>query len=103
VSCRYLTHRSGTGSSPNVPPRSHLFLTKHTGRRTEECSKRWIWLTIGPDLSIAAIREDRILDEAHATGGDVRRLADLFGLSIQAGTRYTNVISHPDLGSTSRP
>jgi integrase len=82
---------------------AHLFLTKHTGRRTEECSKRWIWLTIGPDLSIAAIREDRILDEAHATGGDVRRLADLFGLSIQAGTRYTNVISHPDLGSTSRP
>ncbi|MEU4472434.1 hypothetical protein [Micromonospora sp. NPDC023888] len=27
----------------------------------------------------------------------VRRLADLFGLSIQAGTRYTNVISHPHL------
>jgi integrase len=75
----------------------HLFRTRHTGRRTEECSKRWIWLIIGPDLSIAAIREDRILDEAHATGGDVRRLADLFGLSIQAGTRYTNVISHPDL------
>jgi hypothetical protein len=45
--------------------------------------QRWIWLTIGPDLSIAAIREDRILDEAHATGGDVRRMADL---SIQAGT-----------------
>ena len=82
---------------------AHLFLTKHTGRRTEECSKRWIWLTIGPDLSIAAIREDRILDEARATGGDVRRLADLFGLSIQAGSRYTNVISYPDLGSTSRP
>jgi hypothetical protein len=83
----------------------HLFLTKHTGRRTEECSKRWIWLTIGPDLSIAAIREDRILDEAHTTGGDVRRLADLFGLSIQAGTRYTNVISHLDLSGNdqSRP
>ena len=76
---------------------AHLFLTKHTGRRTEECSKRWIWLTIGPRLSVAAVREDRILDEAHATGGDVRRLADLFGLSIQAGTRYTNTVDHPDL------
>jgi hypothetical protein len=32
-----------------------------------------------------------------ATGGDVRRLADLFGLSIRAGTGYTNVLSHPDL------
>jgi len=31
------------------------------------------------------------------SGGDVRRLADLFGLSIQAGTRYTSVIGHPDL------
>jgi hypothetical protein len=79
-----------------------VFLTKHTVRRTEECSKRWIWLTIGSDLSIAAIREDRILDEAQATGGDVRRLADLFGLNIQAGTRYTSAVSHPDLGSTNQ-
>jgi hypothetical protein len=76
---------------------AHPFLTKQTGRRTEECSKRWIWLTIGPDRSVAAVREDRILDEAHATGGDVRRLADLFGLSIEAGTRYTNTVGHPDL------
>jgi hypothetical protein len=50
-----------------------------------------------PDLSIAAIREDRILDEAHATGGDVRRLADLFGLSMQVGTRYIGAVSHRDL------
>ncbi|HWH01704.1 MAG TPA: hypothetical protein VNV66_20845 [Pilimelia sp.] len=78
---------------------THLFVTEHTGRRTEECSKRWIWLTIGPGLSAAAIREDRILDEAHATGGDVRRLADLFGLSIQAGTRYAGALTHPDLTS----
>ncbi len=75
----------------------HLFITWHTARRTEQCSKRWIWLTIGPGLSAAAIREDRILDEAHATEGDVRRLADLFGLSIQAGTRYTATADHPDL------
>jgi hypothetical protein len=62
----------------------------------------WIWLAIGPDLSIAAIREDRVLDEAHATSGDVRRLADLLGLSIRAGTRYTATLNHPDLtlGST---
>lgn len=75
----------------------HLFITKHTARRTDPCSRRWIWLTIGPGLSGAAIREDRILDEAHAPEGDVRRLADLFGLSIQAGTRYTNTVDHPDL------
>ena len=37
------------------------------------------------------------------SGGDVRRLADLFGLSIQAGARYTNVISHPDLSGSRQP
>lgn len=80
----------------------HLFITWHTARRTEVCSRRWIWLTIGSGLSAAAIREDRILDEARATEGDVRRLADLFGLSIQAGTRYTNTLSHPDLNMNQR-
>ncbi|MER7007827.1 hypothetical protein ABT297_32950 [Dactylosporangium sp. NPDC000555] len=50
---------------------------------------------VGPDLSVAAIREDRILDGAHATGCDVRRLADLFGLSIRAGTRYTDTVDMP--------
>lgn len=43
------------------------------------------------------IREDRILDELHATGGDLRRLSDLFGLSIQGADRYAAAINHPDL------
>jgi hypothetical protein len=43
----------------------------------------------------------RILDEAHATQGDVRRLADLFGLSIQAGTRYVATVDDPDLTNES--
>ena len=59
--------------------------------------KRWIWLTVGPGLSVAAIREDRILNEAHASGGDMRRLTDLFGLSVNAATRYTKTVDHPDL------
>jgi hypothetical protein len=32
-----------------------------------------------------------------------RRLADLFGLSIIAGTRYTDTIQHPDLNQSTRP
>jgi hypothetical protein len=56
-----------------------------------------MWLTVGPGLSPSAIREDRILNEAHATGGDMRRLTDLFGLSVNAATRYTNTVDHPDL------
>ncbi|ABW12019.1 hypothetical protein Franean1_2589 [Parafrankia sp. EAN1pec] len=41
-------------------------------------------------------REDRILNEAHATGGDASRITDLFGLSVSASTRYTATVDHPD-------
>jgi hypothetical protein len=41
--------------------------------------------------------DHRILDEAIATGGDTRRLYDLFGLSVKGAQRYTAVLDHPDL------
>jgi hypothetical protein len=48
--------------------------------------RRWITGTIG--TSEQAIREDRILDEALATNGDIRRLCDLFGLTVGGAERY---------------
>ena len=75
----------------------HFFVHHRTAGRNELVTRRWIWLTVGPGLSAAAIREDRILNEAHATGGDMRRLTDLFGLSVNAATRYTITVDHPDL------
>jgi hypothetical protein len=50
-------------------------------------------LTLRPQ----ALREDRILHVIHATGGDVRRICDLFGLSVEGATRYLNTVEHPDL------
>ncbi len=47
------------------------------------------------------IREDRILDEAHASRGDTRRLSDLFALSIKAATRYTDTVDNPGLDTLS--
>jgi hypothetical protein len=44
---------------------------------------------------VQAIREDRILHEAHATKGDVRHLCDLFGLSVAGAQRYTATLDHP--------
>ena len=44
-----------------------------------------------------ALREDHILHEIHATGGDVRRICDLFGLSVEGATRYLSTVEHPDL------
>ena len=49
-----------------------------------------------------ALREDRILHEIHATGGDVRRIYDLFGLSVEGATRYLKTIEHPDLTTVDR-
>ncbi|GAA2090609.1 hypothetical protein [Actinomadura alba] len=60
-------------------------------------ARRWVLLTAGIRGAIQAIREDRILHEAHPTAGDIRRLADLFGLSINAAERYAATVDHPDL------
>ena len=39
-------------------------------------------------MSGQVIRRDRILDEAHATGGDIRALTDLFGLTAAGAMPY---------------
>jgi hypothetical protein len=43
------------------------------------------------------MREDRILQEIHATGGDILRICDLFGLSVEAAVRYPVAPTHSDL------
>ena len=70
--------------------------------RTDPVGHRWVKLAIGPGLTATSIREDRILNEAHTSGGDQRRLADLFGLSIEAVTRYIATLDHPYLASGPR-
>ncbi|MFC8127352.1 hypothetical protein [Streptomyces sp. NPDC057302] len=42
-------------------------------------------------INVQALREDRILQEIHATGGEIRRICDLFGLSITGALRYTEI------------
>ncbi len=48
-------------------------------------------------LHAQAVREDRILDEVAATDGDVRRICDLFGLSVGAALRYAATADHSRL------
>jgi hypothetical protein len=43
------------------------------------------------------LREDRLLHEAEATGGDPRRICDLFGLSVGAVLRYTATVDQTGL------
>ena len=46
---------------------------------------------------IQAIRDDRVLFEAHASGGGIRRICDVLGLSVTAAGRYTATTGHPGL------
>jgi hypothetical protein len=48
-------------------------------------SGRWITCTLG--ISAQAIREGFILHEVQATDGDIRRLCDLFGLTVGGAER----------------
>jgi hypothetical protein len=48
-------------------------------------------------MTVQEAREDRILHELHATGGDLRRICDMFGLSIAGASRYSAVLAHTGL------
>ena len=75
----------------------HLFITQRSALGLGPAGHRWIKLKTGIPGGVQAIREDRILHEAHASGGDPRLLCDLFGLSVSAAERYTATLDHPDL------
>lgn len=50
------------------------------------------WKTAG--VTAQALRTDRILYEVEHTGGDVRRICDLFSVNIETALRY-NVAHQP--------
>jgi hypothetical protein len=64
----------------------HLFLNHYNGNRTTPASPAWVSRTIG--VSALAVRMDRILHEAITTAGDVRRLTDMFGVTVATAERY---------------
>jgi len=90
----WLDHRSRRWPTSTNP---HLFLHFRTAAHLGPVGNRWVFLTLGLRGGVQAIRADRILQEAIATAGDPRRLVDLFGLSIQHATRYTDAIAEPML------
>ncbi|MEV5750579.1 hypothetical protein AB0L00_22390 [Actinoallomurus sp. NPDC052308] len=72
---------------------AHLFINQYTATRLGPVSHYWFASLLG--ISPQKIREDRILDEAQATGGDARRVCDLFGLTVGGAIRYTGTVDHP--------
>jgi len=72
----------------------HLFVTMQTAPRLSAPSRQFPWLKAG--ISAQTLRTDRVLHEVQASGGDVRRISDLFGIGIESVARYLGVLD-PDL------
>lgn len=71
----------------------HVFVHYRTATGIGPIGQTWIGRRLG--IAANAIRIDRILDEVNATGGDVRRLCDLFGLSVKAAIHYIEPLDRP--------
>ncbi len=79
----WLDYRSRTWPATINP---HLFINRRTAPRLIEVSRPFPWKQV--NLAPQTLREDRILDEIRATGGDIRRVCELFELSVDAAMRY---------------
>lgn len=85
----YLNYRAATWPAT---VNAHLFIHARTWKTTRPVTSAWI----SHQLAISAehIRLDRIYQEAEATGGDIRALCDLFGMSIANAARWATTINH---------
>ena len=71
-----------------------MFISYKSATRTHPVSPAWTHRQLG--MPPQAIRQDRILDEAFATRGDMRQVIDLFGLSAAGAQRYTTIATRAD-------
>lgn len=71
----------------------HLFVNRYTAVREGPVSRAWTLSALG--LPAKDLRNDRILHEAIATEGDIRRLCDLFGISVNTALRYVHSPEQP--------
>ncbi|MFD8309400.1 hypothetical protein ACFV29_44915 [Streptomyces sp. NPDC059690] len=94
----YLDHRRRHWPTTSNPYLLVHFRTATTGAPV---GRRWINLRLGPHLTTRSLRDDRLLDEALATDGDVKRLAALFAISPRTAQRYTQHLTPPSLQGSS--
>jgi hypothetical protein len=63
-------------------------------------NSEWVRQTL--KMAPQAIRRDRILEEAFATGGDLRQLTDMFAVSVATANNYANFV-HRARGAENQP
>jgi hypothetical protein len=77
----------------------HLLLTRRTAHERGPVSESWLAGRLrGLPATLPQLREDRILEEARATGGDPLHLAVMFGLTAKPALRYAQAV-HPGLAA----
>ncbi|WP_285251240.1 hypothetical protein [Pseudarthrobacter sp. fls2-241-R2A-168] len=64
----------------------HVFISRRNALDTSPVGSQWITTSMG--MTVQQAREDRILHELQSSKGDLRRICDMFGLSIAGATRY---------------
>ncbi|MGD9795864.1 MAG: hypothetical protein AB7V43_20550 [Acidimicrobiia bacterium] len=82
----YLDYRNQTWPNTINP---HLFINRRSATHTRAVNQNWFRDTLG--MAPDAVRRDRILDEALATGGDLRQLTDMFNVHVATAYRYTQI------------
>jgi hypothetical protein len=87
----WLDHRARAWPATVNP---HLFVNRRTAPRRTEVSRPFPWKQV--NLAPQTLREDRILDEIRATGGDIRHVCELFGLSVHGALRYATTLDATD-------
>ena len=95
---RYLDFRQQTWPDSVNP---YLFLHVRNAGAARHVTPQWIRKQLG--MSGQRIRLDRIFDEAQATGGDLRALCDLFGLSVAGAYRYASVLDRVESPTSASP
>jgi hypothetical protein len=83
----WLDHRNTIWPATANP---HLFISYKSAHRTTPVNVAYFLRRL--NIGAQQLREDRILDEVNATGGDVRIICELFGLSVGGAMRYTTTI-----------
>ena len=94
----YLDFRQQTWPDSVNP---YLFLHVLHAGASRHVTPQWIRKQLG--MSGQRIRLDRIFDEAQATGGGLRSLCDLFGLSADGAHQYASVLDRGDYVYLSEP
>lgn len=94
----WLDHRSASWPASINP---HLFIHRRSAGRLTPPGPQFPW--IHTQVKPRALREDRILQEIHANGADVRAICDLFGITINTAMHYAQTLAHPDLRGEQQP